>query len=229
MKNYISTFVLICFGFLLLNCNKQHKDLQVVNLDVDSFVLRYLNFKPGSYWIYKDSLSGRVDSFFVSGNFYSKQGAENAIYNYHYVVISEYNMDGTAVADSARWQFNYQDKKIILDYFYGQNSYGWKYDVTYSPLYIFPFQMGDNHSTFDTATVVGIDSFYASNGLPFYNVAHMHQYIHVDSNTVRGLTTIDDHFFLNDSVGMIKMRVNHPQDSALHHVWELQRYNISKF
>ena len=223
MKNFIRLFILVCFAALLCNCHK-NQNLPVLDMDSDSLVHALFNFQKGSYWIYRDSLNGRKDSFFVSNNYYVKQGEAYNVINYHFITISEYNIDGTKPADSAAWILNFKGSNMIMDYYYGRYGYGWKNDINYNPFFIYPFQPGDLNSSFDTGFVTNIYSVYSSNSLPFFNVAAMHQYITVDS-AGPGYTTINDWFYINDSVGMITMSLDHPLDS-IHHIWQLQRYNI---
>jgi hypothetical protein len=225
-KNFFRLFSLVCITALFCNCHKQ-KGLPVLDMDNDSTVHALFNFQKGSYWIYRDSLNGRIDSFFVSSNYYEKQAEQYNIINYHYITITDYNIDGTKPADSSDWILNFQGDLITADYHYGRNGYGWKSDINYNPFFIFPFQQGNLNSAFDTALVTGIYPVDSSNSLPFLNVAVIHQYVTIDTIAGLGYTTINDLFYINDSVGMIKMSIYHPLDS-INHVWKLQRYNVVK-
>ena len=228
MKNVVSIAAAICLAFLMMNCKKQQKNLPVIELDADTFIDKHFNYKPGSYWIYRDSIDGRTDSFFVKSNYYFKQGAEYGVYNYHFVNITEYNVDGSSPADSSDWVLNFQNNKVILDYYYGRNGYGWKNDINFNPFFLYPFTVGDNNSNFDTARVNSVDSAMVVGGVAYSHVAQVQQYIHVDSSSGPGLTYIDDLFSVSDSVGMIRMRLYHPFDN-INHVWMLQRYKVAKY
>ena len=224
MKNYISLIVLVCFGFLLADCNK-HKDRPLYIMDSDSLISARFGFKEGSYWIYRDSLDGRVDSFYVSRNYTTHQGTENAVYEFHYVVINQVNQSGGSVADSARWIYDFRDFHVWVSYSYGRNGYGWAQTITFSPLFFYPYELGDLISSFDTAKVLSIDSFSSYNGLPYYKVAKVHHYI--NATPTLGVTRLDDMFYINDSVGIVKMKLWHPLDN-INRNWELQRYKIVK-
>jgi len=227
MKNCLAFIVLACLAPVLLCC-KKHSNATIVDRDSDSLIDKHFNYKAGSYWVYKDSLSGRIDCFYVKQNYYVAQGDGRYIYNYHFVSISEVNMDGTKTADSAEWILNYNQNQVILDYYYGRSGYGWKSDITYNPLFLYPYVIGDNRSTFDTAKVLTEDSVLYVSGKPYYNVATVQQFIHLDSSAGPGLTYIDDLFLVNDSVGMLSMKLYHPYDS-INHLWLLQRYKLAKY
>jgi hypothetical protein len=198
-------------------------------LAADSFVYRHFNYKPGSYWVYRDSLNERVDSFFVRNNYYIKQQEAYAIYNYHFITIIEYNVDGSNPADSASWVLSFRGNKVLLDYQYGRNGYGWKNNITYDPLFQYPYLYGDNNSSNDTTRVTGVDSVFYVSGQPYNVVAHVQHFNHLAlAGVSHGLTYIDDRFDVSDSIGIVKMKIFHPYDSV-NHVWELQRFNVMKY
>jgi len=228
MKKILPAIILACFALLLTDCKKKHKHLDVIDMDAYPDIDMHFNYKPGSYWIYRDSATGRTDSFFVRSNYYFKLDAKGKTYNYHFISVADYNVDGTNPKDSSFWQYSYNGNKVIVDYYYGRNGYGWKNDITYDPLFLYPFLLGDNYSNFDTVRVTGIDSVMMIGGQLYYNVAQVHQFLHIDSSAGRGLTYIDDRFSVSDSVGIVKMQLYHPFDTV-NHIWELQRYNVMKY
>ncbi len=228
MKNTVLLLFLVCISVVLINCKKHHNSLPVIPLDSDTFAYRHFNYKIGSYWIYKDSLNGRIDCFYVRNNYFINEGSASAVYTYHFIDVAEQNIDKTNVADSAYWQYNFQGKKVIVDYFYGQNGYGWKNDITFNPLFLYPFIVGDNGSNFDTAKVLSVDSFQITGDSVYYQVAEVQQFIHMAASGGPGLTDIEDQFNVNDSIGIISMKLFHPLD-GINHLWELQRYKVTKY
>ena len=49
-----------------------------VHYTIDSFLLKNFDFKPGTYWVFKDSLSSDEDSFTVdSRTFFSQKIGDN--------------------------------------------------------------------------------------------------------------------------------------------------------
>jgi hypothetical protein len=45
--------------------NNNGNSNQGVEIPIKTFILNDYKYLPGSYWIYRDSLSGRVDSFLL--------------------------------------------------------------------------------------------------------------------------------------------------------------------
>ncbi len=219
------TIILLCLILALGSCHKSvHKD--VVDMDTDSGVIKHFNFLPGTYWIYNDLVSGRLDSFYVRSNDYQLQGETYNIYKYHIITLAEVNIDGKNPADSSNWTFNYQGTRIMLDYEYATNPYGWKYLINYAPMYMYPFHLGDMMGRNDSSNVIQIDSVYAVNGQFFYNVAQVYHHCDPDSTTSGiNITKLDDWFFMNDSVGMVTMVIKHPHH-GVDHLWQLLRYKI---
>lgn len=197
-------------------------------MDTDSSVIKHLNFMPGTYWIYNDLISGRTDSFYVRSNEYQPQSETYNIYNYHLITIAEVNVDGTNPGDSANWVFSYQGTRIMADYDYTVNAYGWKNQIQFAPLYMYPFQLGDMMGRNDSSFVTQVDTVFSVNGLVFRNVAHVYHHSDVDSSVAgANITKLDDWFYVNDSVGLVTMILSHP-DHHINHFWQLVRYNIVK-
>lgn len=57
----IITFILL---FAIAACNDKTPNIIPVNADM----AKHFNYKQGSYWIYRDTISGRTDSFAVENN-----------------------------------------------------------------------------------------------------------------------------------------------------------------
>ena len=54
----------ILCAVVLFGCTRSKS----VNTPVNSDLIASFNYKPGTYWIYRDSISGEIDSFFVRSN-----------------------------------------------------------------------------------------------------------------------------------------------------------------
>ncbi|MCD6013620.1 MAG: hypothetical protein K0Q79_3482 [Flavipsychrobacter sp.] len=220
---------ILFIGFVAIfsNCKKPDQRRDYVEMDIDSAVKARLNFLPGTYWIYRDSLTGRIDSFYVRSNEYQEQSETYVVYKYHLITIAEVNIDGTAPADSANWVFDYRATKIIANYNYTTFDYGWKNQILFEPLFLYPYSYGDLKGKYDTTALTQIDSFYSVNGLPFYDVAHVYHFSDFGtvSTGVVSRARLTDWFYVNDSVGMIRMKLDHA-DHNIHHDWCLLRYNI---
>jgi hypothetical protein len=222
---YIASGLGICFALMLCNCSKtKHRDY--VELDTDSAIIKHFNFLPGTYWIYKDEYNGRIDSFYVRSNYYTTQTESQTDYRYHFVIIAEVNGDGSNPADSANWVFDYEGVQVMMEYDYTTYVYGWKNQIQFKPLYRFPFLYGDQLSKYDTAAITQVDSFILINGLSFYQVAHVyHQADPAPASINNYITKLQDMFYINDSVGMVEITLNHP-NHGISHDWRLLRYKI---
>lgn len=225
----ITVICIICLSGTISSCKKKKQERDVTEMDTEPAVKARLDFKPGTYWIYLDSLNGRVDSFYVRSNEYVQLAETYAVYNYHLITVAQVNMDGTAPADSANWIYSYQGTKIMVDYNYTTYSYGWKNQIQFHPLFLYPYSLGDLKGKYDTTALTQIDSFYSVNSLPFYNVASIYHFSDdgAVSTGVVNRTRYTNWFYVNDSVGIVRMNINHP-DHGIRHDWCLLRYNIVK-
>jgi hypothetical protein len=228
VKGVLGGCIFIILAFLLSECKKSGKK-EFVELDTDSAIAVHFNFKPGTYWIYRDSLSGRTDSFYVRNNYYAAAEEAYNIYNYHYITIAQVNLDGSNPADSANWLFNYQATRIVLTYKYGINGYGWKNQIQYDPLILYPYSYGDQLSKYDTAYVSRVDVYYPGPGALYpINVGSVNHHSDIDSALSSGaVTKMSDLFIINDSVGMVNMNISHP-DHGINRNWKLLRYIMVK-
>ena len=224
LNSYIASGLVICFALLLCNCTKtKHRDY--IDLDNDSAIIKHYNFLPGTYWIYRDVFSGRTDSFYVRNNYHTEQAEQYTLYNYHFITIAEINTDNTNPGDSANWIFDYEGVQVMMEYDYTAYVYGWKNQIQFKPLFRYPFLYGDQFSRYDTAALTQIDSSVIVNGLPFYNVAHVYHEANPDPSAGNNITKLQDMFYLNDSVGMVEISLNHP-DHGINRDWRLIKYNI---
>lgn len=225
LKIFIPAIVLICSFFVFTGCTK-NAPRTFVEMDSDSGVIKKFNFLPGTYWIYQDAINGRVDSFYVRSNRYEAQSETYVINNYHLITVAQQNIDGTNRGDSALWIFSNQANRIYLDYCYTTNEYGWKNQIQFAPLYIYPFAVGNLLARYDSGYVTQVDSMYVVNSLPFFNVAQVYHESNANPATSgTNITRLTDWFFVNDSVGLISMHISHP-DHNKEHVWQLLRYEI---
>ena len=63
-KNYTTLIITFILLFVLAACRDRILDTTYANADM----VKHFDFKHGSYWIYRDTISGRTDSFAVSSN-----------------------------------------------------------------------------------------------------------------------------------------------------------------
>ena len=211
MPRYSKYFIPLFCLFLFCRCNKTTPGNNVYTL-VDSAFKANFNYQPGSYWIYRDSLSGRVDSFYVTQNmtaYVTPKWTESIN-----IQVSEKNTDGSHPADSGAWVYTLEGTDAALNYFDSSN----ELVFAYNPFFIYPpgtaFLYDDQVS--DTPVILNTMGSYTVNGNTYSNVTDIEH---------RATGYPANYFFINDSAGIIKMELS-TSSGALSHVWELQRYHI---
>lgn len=219
---------LLCFA----RCTKDNTTVDPVNTthttnyNVDAGLKTGFGFKQGTYWVYRDSLSGQVDSFYVSGTqdlsttttTHGGPGGSDDTYvdvlNYTTIAINEVNIAGTTLEDPASWTMTLTQSVANLDYY--TNSTHTVKVATYTPFFIYPFGNAFSSFSADDSVAAPINSpLYALNGNFFENVMEVH----------RTSASIEKMFVIGPGVGIVKMRINYPA-LGIHHVWELKRWHI---
>ncbi len=218
MKN---VFIILTVFVLLAACTKEQLS---DNIFFDKDVRQKYFYKKGSYWIYRDSISGRVDSFYVSEIYTHVPEAKATWYQdeEEMAITITQKISDTSIKDIIKWDIRYIAKtSVISDYsrnsatnsilFYTNNS-----RVLYNPRsnYKIP-ELGQVFSNF----LIGDFKLGTKN---FQNVCEIHCE-NIDNNKN------DCTFYFNDSVGYIKMRFNFDNDTfKIKEVWELQRWHVIK-
>lgn len=86
-------FIFLLTAFSISSCQK--RDDNEIQIPLDDEVKAYFDFKPGTYWIMKDSLTGITDSFVVTQrtSLATQEGnGVNEVLNFD---ISDYPLGGT--------------------------------------------------------------------------------------------------------------------------------------
>ncbi len=197
LKPYILTllpFILIGATFVS-SCIKRKNNV----IAITPALLERFSYKPGSYWIMRDSITGRIDSFYitssVSNNISLRAGLE--VQN----VVAQMQQLSADKADTSRWEFRYVKNQLSL------NVLSKTYPGVYYPCGYMLYPLTISHPTFQ---------------LNAYYYADVNESNIVDDSTRK----YNNSLFLNEANGLIKMRLNHPSDSQKHFVWELLRKNI---
>ncbi len=223
MKN-ITLSVLI--GILILNaCNPTPK---VTNYPINADLKAAFYYQIGTYWIYRDSISGMIDSFYVTTSGEANQIPSNGSnYSVDNITIQILEKNISPVPTSSTlycWDYFYQANIIFIDFFFDNNSH----PTEYRPFINYPFQAtittefyAMTYSYLAYKNINNIYNNYVVNGNSFTNVAEINHWV------VAPIMSYNDVFFISPEAGIIKMRLNHPLDS-LYRVWELQRWHIVK-
>lgn len=190
------------------NCTKT----PVQHYPIDTFLLNHFNYKLGTYWIYKDSLTGEEDSFFVHDNTFSSiQEISNspALTDNIDIDIFQYN---NAKQYIAKWKMSLCARIIFL-------AYAGNIDISYNAFILIPFKAGlIGYNDADSGYVISVNNIDTINSVTYYNIAiirHLNDFFHVNA-------FFDDTFYFNSDVGIIKMDLKHDT----HNIWELERCKI---
>ena len=211
MSKYL---VIICIGTLTMGsgCKKQ-----CLAGHINPQLYADYHYNIGSYWVYKDSISGRVDSFYVSFSELVKGDCNRSAFgNYDYWVayVKEVNLSGGFTIDTVNT--------------WGLTMYLAELDMSNHASYLFSFirftYFQDRIGTYylqDSMQGIQLPTLII-NGDAYTNVFET-RYFH---NNIK-----NDAIFMSPTAGIVKMSFDHGIDTAnnippLKRVWELQRYKI---
>lgn len=205
MKIYYILYIIV-FVVIISGCSK--KDSKPYSTPINDNLKKDFNFKRGSYWVYKDSISGRIDSFAVvksdSGSATMEINTKPSLQDYINIFIDEYSV--VVGISTIHWEWNLIGSAAYINIFPG-------------PFFYYPVVTGQTFPfIYDRCTVTNIFPNYSIGGSALSNVAEINHY---DTTSPK---KYNDWLYVNSDVGIVKMRLN-PQDSVPF-VWELQRYNI---
>jgi hypothetical protein len=240
MKNLLITLAAL---MLVMGCKKEDNTIYLFDE-----IKRKFSFKPGSYWIYRDSITGRVDSCYIS--------------NFQLRIVDFGRTDPWPIKEVLNISFIQKPKDVALNeewfwslIFYGgdlHSSFGRKingeevgdaqlFSCTY-PIPQYPKQV---YWEYPRNGNVGVVTQYPTlnlNGNSFLQVDNFYTevpnffYNSVTDTIGKTVSSI----FLNDSVGLIKMRINYKDviknsvtneyddTIKINQVWELHRWKIVK-
>ncbi|MBA3829736.1 MAG: hypothetical protein H0X33_12420 [Taibaiella sp.] len=204
--------------YLLITCIVALIALQactkVKHLGINSDLAAAFDFNKGSYWIYKDSLTGQIDSFYEFRRDYFSLTHGDYLNDHETMYVLQSN---AAHTDSIEWHF-YLAQDIYGIAWY--NKFG-----EFSPLFQYPYKLGGGKASYAINIVTNIYPSYTVNNQIFSNVVLVNDSI---NNTPYPIDSYwNDWFYITANVGIIKMRLFHPYYS-INRVWELQSWHIVK-
>jgi len=172
----ICRLLFICLT-VLYSCSKNNG---AVNYPIDADLKAAFNYQVGTYWIYRDSISGRVDSFAVRENIFTP-GSQTTPAGGNYTLdgirinITEYISESTT--DTSGWAYILSTNSEDLIWFSNINYFGQAY-FDFAPLFTYPFKIGqlymiDGEYSNDNPITTNIYANYALNGQSFLNVAEI--------------------------------------------------------
>ena len=79
--NFVKKTILLLFSlFFIFSCRKDKSIEPIKTYGVGSDIKDYCFFKPGTWWVYEDSLTGNIDSVYVT-NYSNYKFDANLSYN----------------------------------------------------------------------------------------------------------------------------------------------------
>ena len=180
------------------------------------------NYQPGTYWVYKDSISGVFDSFYVYKNEFS-QNFDNSsgrqIKNDSYSIYVKQSSPFVNTTESP-WRIDLFDYEMDIIYLNKNNAH--------LQLLLYPYDTDTMQRDYDDTILFIAHPTFFLNGSTYQNVEEIHHSFTLNPLVIYGPAfTLHDIYYINSTVGIVKMRIDHPADSTLF-VWELQRYKIVK-
>lgn len=203
MKKLFPLWVLVAQLCGVSSCVKNPPDPSPVYLPKETKAR--FSFQKGSYWIYRDSVSGREDSFYVFDMRTHLYSMSQATGNPGYEVLE------ISIHQKLNLPVGKPDSVYIWNFSVGARAVGGRY---YQDTYLFdlpdctyPFVSDDRSLLLSTFDLGG----------------------HVFS-TVSKVSNTHSTIWMNDSVGYVKMDIVYDLNSweKAREVWELQRWHVIK-
>lgn len=246
----VSTYArygLLCLvaGVLFLpGCDKLLTEHVKVNADVK----KDLYFKKGSWWIMRDSLSGRLDSFYVvaDSDLFLEQGPvgrmdiTSSITEAIGVRIDQLPVDPLMPVDSFNYGYRMGGNELQMEYTYHYDTmlqFRFNAVIGFSYLYssknIIVRDSTPIHINHDTIGKTDIrETHYpladmSVNGNSFSNVIGIHYSYYLRCDTLPSAYMLNDAIYLNKDAGLIKLQLHCGQQN-INRIWELVRWHVVK-
>jgi hypothetical protein len=228
MKN-ILLFTIGLIVLIITSCTKNNKT--VYGYPVNDAIKKDFNFLPGTYWIYRDSTTGRIDSFSVTSNTPTRKYNLGGRYSpddwrdYIDITITDYRVSPLPVTDSQEWYFHFHDDEIYVEMAHMGGLKG-IFSVGYP-----------KHDSFikenpyvDTGSIITILGSYTLNSNHFSSVCKINSnyQLSITGSSGFAIYDINDQHYLCPNIGIVKMKLYHEEDTTLNRVLELLRWTIVK-
>lgn len=211
--------ILVLILFFIVGCIKRDNDNTFL---VPAIKKNYL-FQKGSFWIYRDSISGRVDSFYLDSIRHiippatSYRRTDQEFFQLFIIQSSKYYPN-----DKIIWNMEFYAPSLLRGSYERKTEiYNFKIINLYVRDFIKPEAKAEYYPPEDLAIITKI---------PQYDM-NMHSFkdVLVFSENKKADKNFGSTYYINDSVGYIKMRLNYNNDSLnIKEVWELQSWQIVK-
>ena len=221
MKYFV--FLLICSVILLPACKKSANGPQVIT--IEQGLRSNFGYQPGTYWIYKDSVTGQMDSAYVTNtamdSFYEGcvlRAGEPMFQGMNITVMVNDNNP----ADTERWFFSLVDSSFSMSCFSNKDSVE---SMISMKLFTYPFVPG---AAINGGCVMNFDSGAVTDIIPL--VVNKQNFTNTARSAHASMSgfsryVYNDYFYVNQDAGLVKVVMNHPQKSV-YRVLELVRYHL---
>jgi len=220
-----ATLVVLAVLIIFSGCKKNPGNgTQIV--PIEAGLKANFGYQPGTYWIYKDSVSGETDSAYVYASSLDSQYLGCVLFagqpKFQGMTVSVMVSNNHAI-DTERWNFFIQDSTFYIN-FYNNN------DIVESrmnlALFQYPFALGNLgvvgcEPNGDNGSVADIIPEVSENGQSYTNAARS---VHSASGGYANLV-YNDCFYANQDAGLVKIVFDHPTDSV-NRVLQLIRYHL---
>jgi hypothetical protein len=209
--NKIALSILILATGCVVSCTKERV------IPVDNLLRATFAYKPGTYWIYKDSATGREDSFAVlynespklSSDQYNKKATESSrIFVYRNGILNDSLYCNWFLSENIvhYWYIEEGRAPMVYDVLFGYpyTAVDVQYGSVEQPCKIVSYQVADSFAGQLMANAVEID-------------------VKGTMDSVGYTIPYNDRFFVTTTAGIVKMRFRH---GFVNNVWDLQRYNM---
>ena len=202
-SKFLNWIIICSFFTLFYNCKKETPKPYVPPVpyiyQIAPELLAHYSYKPGTYWIYHDSISGRTDSIYVYKNemnlYYIQYRSNNQFY-LNDIYMREVNIDSPPLNDTINWAI------ILTGSTYDLHSYG---GISLFESFGYPFKSSGYPDT--------LYPQYAINGMLFPKVYQVQ--------------SANNKYFISDSLGILKMRLGE-NDTSANVIFELKRWHVVK-
>jgi hypothetical protein len=209
MKNLL--LLLLGLGLAISACHKN----EIIHYPLSAQLKATFGYKIGSYWVYRDSVSGEIDSFYVQNSAFCTQHSYGSDVDRMDIAI---RCMRSSPVDSEFWLINLIDSTFSIDFL---NHSDYIQARMHFFLFSYPFMQRPAGGGYDSGYVSNIFSTYNVNGQ-----AHNNVILSYHTNSRRYNPSIyEDEFYVSSISGIVKVIFNHPQDSTFR-VLELQKWNI---
>lgn len=218
MKNSIYITLTLLIGIYISSCESNP---DIIEVPLSKTAKEYCDFKPGSYWIYKDSINGVIDSVCLISR--KEQLTEYGIVRYEEII---YNCYSSHLHQSSPATFGLEgiDRKLT-NWYHKRSKVGDSVYTAFGASRYYSF-----HPLFLTSTY--INGISVSDGATQVSFVKKYDSLIINSNTyynVKKFANNQIQSYFAKNVGLIKIIKPDPSNPIItEHNWKLLRYDVQQ-